>query len=114
MPTNRLVVTDRLGPILVVTLNRPESRNAIDSATAAQMNDAMDLLEKETGLFLGVITGAGGTFCSGSDLKELARAERRKPWREQNSIAMRMLGREDREEGLRAFAERRRPAWKGR
>jgi enoyl-CoA hydratase len=60
-----------------VTINRPEARNAFDSATSAQMNAAMDSLDSEDSLFVGVITGAGGTFSAGADLKEAASGVRR-------------------------------------
>jgi len=71
------ILTERRGPILIVTINRPEARNAFDSATSAQMNAAMDVLENEDELFIGVITGAAGTFSAGHDLKEAARGVRR-------------------------------------
>lgn len=66
------IVTSRRGPILIVTINRPEAKNAFDSATSFAMNEAMDVLEREDELFVGVITGAGGTFSAGADLKEAA------------------------------------------
>ncbi len=66
------ILTERRGPILVVTINRPQARNAFNSTAAMQMNAAMDLLEEDDSLFMGVITGAGGTFCAGQDLKEAA------------------------------------------
>src|SRR5690606_37989354 len=62
------ILTERRGPILVVTINRPQARNAFNSTAAMQMNAAMDLLEEDDSLFMGVITGAGGTFCAGQDL----------------------------------------------
>lgn len=64
--------TERRGPLLLVTIDRPHARNAFDSATSLQMNAAMDLLEQEQDLFIGIITGAGGTFSAGADLKEAA------------------------------------------
>jgi len=67
-----LILTERRGPLLLVTINRPHARNAFDSATAWQMNAAMDLLEQQDELFIGIISGAGGTFCAGADLKEVA------------------------------------------
>jgi enoyl-CoA hydratase len=67
------ILTERRGPILIVTINRPQARNAFDRETSFQMNAAMDLLDNEDDLFAGVITGAGGTFCAGADLKEVAR-----------------------------------------
>jgi len=66
------IITERHGPILVVTVNRPEARNAFDSETSRQMNAAMDLLDEDDSLFIGIITGAGGTFSAGADLKEAA------------------------------------------
>ena len=66
------ILTERRGPILIVTINRADAKNAFDSDTSEQMNDAMDLLDRENELFVGVITGAGGTFCAGRDLKEAA------------------------------------------
>ena len=71
------VLTERRGPILIVTLNRPEVKNACDGRTAAEMNTAMDLLDNEQGLFVGIITGAGGNFSAGADLKAAARGELR-------------------------------------
>lgn len=71
------VLTERRGPILIVTLNRPEVKNACDGRTAAEMNAAMDLLDNEQGLFVGIITGAGGNFSAGADLKAAARGELR-------------------------------------
>jgi enoyl-CoA hydratase len=71
------ILTERRGPILVITINRPEAKNAFDSVSSFAMNDAMDLLEGEDDLFVGVITGAGGTFSAGADLKEAASGVRR-------------------------------------
>jgi enoyl-CoA hydratase len=77
---SRTILTERRGPLLLVTVNRPHVRNAFDSATSLQMNAAMDLLDAQQDLFIGIITGAGATFSSGADLKELASgAERERP-----------------------------------
>jgi enoyl-CoA hydratase len=73
------ILTERRGPIFVVTINRPEAKNAFDSATSAAMNAAMDELDREDELFVGVITGAGGTFSAGADLKEAASGVKREP-----------------------------------
>lgn len=71
------ILTERHGSILVVTINRPEAKNAFDSSTSFAMNEAMDLLEREDELFIGIVTGAGGTFSAGADLKEAASGVRR-------------------------------------
>ncbi|MGH6710079.1 MAG: crotonase/enoyl-CoA hydratase family protein [Bradyrhizobium sp.] len=70
------ILTERRGHILVITINRPEARNAFDIASARAMHQAMDLLDAEDDLFVGIITGAGGTFSAGADLKAVARNER--------------------------------------
>jgi enoyl-CoA hydratase len=67
---------EKRGHILVVTINRPEARNAFDKATAEALELAMDHLDSEDSLFAGIITGAGGTFSSGADLTALAEGER--------------------------------------
>jgi len=66
---------ERDGALFVVTLDRPEARNAIDNATAAAVSAAMDTLDADDDLRVGVITGAGGTFCAGMDLKASLRGE---------------------------------------
>jgi enoyl-CoA hydratase len=71
------ILTERRGHILVVTINRADMKNAFDSDTSEQMNAAMDLLDRDDDLFVGVITGAGGTFCAGLDLKEAAAGNQR-------------------------------------
>ncbi len=71
-----VVLTERRGPVLVITVNRPQARNAFDHATAVAMHAAMDMLDEADELFVGVITGAGDHFCAGADLKAAARGER--------------------------------------
>jgi enoyl-CoA hydratase len=63
------VLTEVRGGILIVTLNRPEAKNAANKAIAEGVAAAMDRLDGEAELRVGIITGAGGTFCSGMDLK---------------------------------------------
>src|SRR5579884_3270648 len=70
------VRVERQGPVLVVTLNRPEARNAVNRAVSEQVAAAMDELDGDRDLRVGVITGAGGTFCSGMDLKAFVAGER--------------------------------------
>lgn len=70
------VHTQTRGGVLVVTIDRPEVRNAIDTATAQAIADAMDLLDRTPELTAGVLTGAGGTFCTGMDLKAFLAGER--------------------------------------
>ncbi|GAA5169860.1 crotonase/enoyl-CoA hydratase family protein [Pseudonocardia eucalypti] len=69
------VLTERRGAVLIVTVNRPAARNAINAAVARGMADAMDELDGSPELTLGVLTGAGGTFCSGMDLKAFVTGE---------------------------------------
>ncbi|WP_341229070.1 crotonase/enoyl-CoA hydratase family protein [Nocardioides salarius] len=63
------------GRVLVMTMDRPAARNAMSLAMAQQIADALDLLDSRPDLSVGVITGAGGTFCAGMDLKGFARGE---------------------------------------
>jgi enoyl-CoA hydratase len=62
--------------VLVVTIDRPEARNAVTAAVAQGIAEAMDRLDADDGLRVGVLTGAGGTFCAGMDLKAFVRGER--------------------------------------
>ena len=62
----------RRDSIAVVTINRPEARNAVDAATAAALADAFRMFDRDETLDVAVLTGAGGTFCAGADLKGIA------------------------------------------
>ena len=66
------VETSALDDVLVITLNRPEAKNAIDSAMSLGVLDALGTLDGDDTLRVGVLTGAGGTFCAGMDLKAFA------------------------------------------
>ena len=70
------VTTERDGPVWVITIRRPEMRNAIDRATSEAIAQAMDDLDSDPDLRVGILTGAGGHFCSGMDLKAFLRGER--------------------------------------
>ena len=70
------VLTERLGQVLVITINRPASRNAINAETAHLISAAMTELDENRELAVGVITGAGGHFSAGMDLKAFASGER--------------------------------------
>ena len=61
--------------IAVITIARPEAKNAIDRATALGIVDAIEKIEADNSVRAAVITGAGGTFCAGMDLKAYLRGE---------------------------------------
>ena len=63
------VATAVEGEILVITIDRPEARNAVNLAVAEGIAAALDHLDGDDGLRVGILTGAGGTFCAGMDLK---------------------------------------------
>ncbi|KDE99143.1 enoyl-CoA hydratase [Mycolicibacterium aromaticivorans JS19b1 = JCM 16368] len=69
------VLRERQGRILVITINRPEARNAVNLAVSQGLADAVDELDADPDLTVGVVTGAGGNFCSGMDLKAFAAGE---------------------------------------
>ena len=60
------------GPVAVVTINRPEVRNAVDGPTAGHLADAFRRFEDDEDLAVAVLTGQGDTFCAGADLKGVA------------------------------------------
>jgi enoyl-CoA hydratase len=70
------VLTDVVDGVLVVTLNRPDARNAVNTETALAIGEAMDRLDADPTLVSGIVTGAGGTFCAGMDLKAFLAGER--------------------------------------
>ncbi|WP_077086735.1 crotonase/enoyl-CoA hydratase family protein [Mycobacterium rhizamassiliense] len=69
------VLVEQRGRILIITINRPKAKNAVNSAVANGLAAAVDRLDEEAGLSVGILTGAGGSFCAGMDLKAFARGE---------------------------------------
>lgn len=65
----------RDGPVLVVALNRPAKRNAVDFAVASGVAAALDILDADSSLRVAVLTGNGGTFCAGMDLGAFSSGE---------------------------------------
>ena len=74
-PETDAVLTERRGSVLVITLNRPEVRNAVNGALAAGVGAALDELDSDDELRIGILTGAGGFFCAGMDLGAFVRGE---------------------------------------
>ena len=72
---NPEVLTERRGSVLLITLNRPQVRNAVNAALAAGVAGALDELDADEGLSAGVLTGAGGFFCAGMDLGAFVKGE---------------------------------------
>jgi enoyl-CoA hydratase len=68
-----LVLVEADGPVLVVTLNRPEKRNATNAEVLCRLYDAWVRLDGDSSLRVGVLTGRGSTFCAGMDLAEIGR-----------------------------------------
>ena len=69
------VITERRGNVLVITLNRPEVRNAVNAALAEGVGSALDELDSDDELRLGILTGTGGFFCAGMDLGAFVKGE---------------------------------------
>ena len=69
------VLTERRGNVLLITLNRPDARNAVNAALAAGIAGALDELDSDRALALGVLTGAGKGFSAGMDLKAFVAGE---------------------------------------
>lgn len=72
--SDQVLVSDA-GGVLEVTINRPEARNAMTKQAAEAIAAAMDRLDAENGLRCAILTGAGGTFCAGMDLKGFLKGE---------------------------------------
>ncbi|HWE33534.1 MAG TPA: crotonase/enoyl-CoA hydratase family protein [Solirubrobacteraceae bacterium] len=69
------VLTERRERILLITINRPDQRNAVNAAVARGIADALDELDADAELTLGILTGAGKGFCAGMDLKAFVAGE---------------------------------------
>lgn len=81
MTTDLSVVTDEVlveyePGVMVITINRPEAKNAVTLAVSEGIAAALDELDRRDDLLVGIITGAGGTFCAGMVLKGFLRGER--------------------------------------
>ena len=68
-----LVITETDGPVTIITINRPEVRNAVNRPTAEALADAFREFEGNGTAKVAVLTGAGGHFCAGADLKSVSR-----------------------------------------
>ncbi len=69
------ITTSADGPVLVVTINRPELRNAVDRHTADELLSAFESFATDDSLRVAVLTGVGGTFCAGADLKAISQGQ---------------------------------------
>ena len=72
------VLTERRDGVLLITLNRPQARNAVNLPLAEGVAAALDDLDDSADVSVGILTGAGGGFCAGMDLKAFVSGER--PW----------------------------------
>jgi enoyl-CoA hydratase len=70
------VLVERDADVLIVTINRPNVRNAVDNATALALAAAFQDFENDTTLNVAILTGSNRTFCAGADLREIAEGRR--------------------------------------
>lgn len=85
MNDEQVVLTERRDRVLLITINRPDQRNAINAAVAQAIAAALEELDGVSGLSVGVLTGAGKGFSAGMDLKAFVSGER--PWVEGRGFA---------------------------
>ncbi|MCZ4274601.1 crotonase/enoyl-CoA hydratase family protein [Rhodococcoides yunnanense] len=64
-------LVEKRGHVLIVTMNRPEARNALSGEMMAIMRDAWDRVDSDPDIRVAILTGAGGAFCAGADLKAM-------------------------------------------
>jgi enoyl-CoA hydratase len=67
-------------PVAVVTVDRPQRRNAVDDATAEALGDAWERFDDDEDALVGVLTGSEGTFSAGADLKAMDLEDRPEGW----------------------------------
>jgi len=73
------VIVEKDGPVLTVTLNRPEKKNAVNSEVMCRLYDAWNQLDADDDLRVAILTGTGDTFCAGMDLSEIGKLGSGKP-----------------------------------
>jgi enoyl-CoA hydratase len=66
------VIVERRAPLVIITINRPQARNAVDGVTAEQLEAGFAAFEADPELSVAILTGAHGQFCAGADLKSVA------------------------------------------
>jgi len=71
-PNDETVHFEVDGPVCVITIDRPQARNAVDGPTQRALSGAFRQFEADDALSVAILTGAGGTFCAGADLKAVA------------------------------------------
>lgn len=76
MPQDELVLTERVGNVLVATMNRPEARNALNPELLQDLSAVLKEADADPAVRAIVLTGAGPAFCAGMDLKAFARGAR--------------------------------------
>jgi enoyl-CoA hydratase len=81
------VLHETRGPVAIITINRPEVRNAVDGPTGAALVEAFRGFDRDPNLSVAVLTGAGGAFCAGADLKAFASGQRN-PLEEEGNAPM--------------------------
>ncbi len=89
MSTNATIIIGHDGPVTIISINRPERRNAVDGPTAKLLFDAFQAFDADATASVAVFTGIGGSFCAGADLKAVATGdlERQSVIAGQNTIA---------------------------
>ena len=73
--SDEAILTETRDGVLIITINRPEARNAVNGGVATGMAAALDRLDAEDDLRVGIVTGAGGYFSAGMDLKAFVQGE---------------------------------------
>lgn len=80
MTQSQKILVEKSGPVTTIILNRPEVKNALDLESSNLLYQAIQTFEKDDEAKVGVLWGAGGSFCSGADLKELGGGTDYEPW----------------------------------
>src|SRR5258708_23750227 len=78
--TQPKILVETAGPVTAIVINRPQARNALDNEAARALGDAFKAFEADAATRVAVLTGAGGAFCAGADLKEMGSGTHYFPW----------------------------------